>query len=152
MPDRYACELALAQAKAEEFKELFHMLSARADDEQRLRADLSRAILEQRERRDGKRFEFTRKQQCLVTSLERDADNVRKGMETQFAQLPTDADLLRLLYHSEKHAVDLDSRLWRDRKGNFINPLVPPVLEYSKETVGMIERFAEARQVRLALF
>jgi len=149
MANIFECELLVSFAKTDEFRELFRELLARAKEEQQLRSELEREILKERERKDGKPFNFTAGQQKMLARFEQDAAEEREKIKTGLSKFPTDADLLRVFYGAEKHASDLDNRLWRDKKGKLKFQVEQRIVNFSAATLKLVEEFAAKRSLRL---
>lgn len=89
MATSYECELLVSFAKTDEYREFFQVLLGRAMEEQRLRSELEKEILKERERKDGKPFQFSSGQQRMLARFEQDAAEAREQMKAGFSKFPT---------------------------------------------------------------
>ncbi len=139
--------VALRHVQSPELIPLFQDLCSRAEALAALETDLSETILRNREARDGKPLQYTRRQREFLEEADADAVKARSDMERYALQMD-DAGFLVNAIMNERQMIQMKEYLSRGWSDGDVREKGTATVEFRKETLRILLEFLEASPLR----
>lgn len=148
MPTLPDCFPAVAAKKASspDVAGLFQVLSQRAQICAQLQDALLEKLTQNREKRSGKPFKHSKRQEKMLAEFDSDAERARREQEVLVAGMD-DVSLLANALVGEEHQVQWDAKIYSTMPPE-VDDSTNRVLEYRKETIRLLNEFIESSPLK----